>query len=113
MYKELIIGGDSFKLRLTTKASIQLEKALGFNPVNLFMEIDNGKMPKLSDTLTILQASLQAYHHGYNMDKTMELFDKYIEEGHNMFDLIPVFIEVFQEAGYISKNIEEEGSEKN
>lgn len=113
MYNELIIGGDSFKLRLTTKTSIQLEKALGFNPVNLFMEIDNGKMPKLSDILTILHASLQAYHHGYNMEKTMELFDKYIEDGHNMFDLIPVFVEVFQEAGYISKNIKEEGSEKN
>lgn len=104
LYTELFIGGESYKLRLTTKTSIALEKALGYNPIAMLMDIDNGVMPKLGDVLIMLQAMLQPYHHGMNMDKVYDLFDKYVDEGHSMFDLIPVFIEVFQESGYISQN---------
>ena len=59
------------------------------------------------DVILFLQYMLQAYHHGYNMEKTMDLFDTYIEEGHNMFELIPTFVEVLTEAGYIPKQDEE------
>ena len=114
MYTELIIGGEVFKLKLGTRASIQLEKNLGYNPISMLMEIDAGKMPKLADILIVLQATLQSYHHNYSMDKTMDLFDKYVEDGNSMFDLIPVFIEVFQNSGYISKDKPtEEEAEKN
>jgi hypothetical protein len=102
MFTELIIGGESYKLRLTTRASVQLEKALGYNPIAMFMAIEAGEMPKLSDLLIILQAMLQAFHHGYTIDKTYDLFDDYVADGHNMFDLIPVFLEVFQQSGYMS-----------
>lgn len=37
------------------------------------------------------------------MDKVYDLFDDYVADGHNLFDLIPVFIEVFQESGYLTK----------
>ena len=112
MYTELIIGGESYKLRLTTKHSIQLEKSLGYNPLTLLMDIDSGKMPKLMDVIIILHGCLQALHHGITIEKTMDLYDKYVEDGKSMFDLIPVFIEVFQNSGYISKG-EPEGVEKN
>ena len=113
MYIELIIGGEIFKLKLTTRASIQLERSLGYNPITMLMDIDNGKMPKLADILIILQAMLQTYHHGYTLDKTMDLFDRYVEDGKSMFDLIPVFIDVFQESGYITKTSEVEDEVKN
>lgn len=102
MYTELIIGNESFKLRLTTKASVALEKALGYNPISMLMDIDNGVMPKLADVLIMLHAMLQTYHHGYTIERVYDLFDKYIAEGKGMFDLIPVFIEVFQSSGYLS-----------
>ena len=102
LYTELNIGNECYKLRLTTRTSIALEKALGFNPITMLMEIDNGVMPKLGDCLTMLHAMLQTYHHGYNMDKVMELFDKYVADGKNMFDLIPVFVQVFEQSGYIT-----------
>lgn len=102
MYIELIIGGESFKLRLTTRASVMLEKALGYNPIGMLMDIDSGKMPKLTDCLIILQAMLQTYHHGYTLDKVYDLFDRYVDDGNSLFDLIPVFVEVFQQSGYIS-----------
>lgn len=103
MYTELTIGSESYKLKLTTRNSIALEKALGYNPLTMLMKIDDGVMPTLNDILIILHNMLQTYHHGMNMDKVYNLFDRYVEDGHNMFDLIPVFVEVFQESGYIAK----------
>ena len=103
MFTELTIGSESYKLKLTTRTSIALEKALGYNPLTMLMKIDEGVMPTLNDILIILHNMLQAYHHGMNMDKVYNLFDRYVEDGHNMFDLIPVFVEVFQESGYIAK----------
>lgn len=111
MYTELIIGGETYKLRLTTKNSIQLEKALGYNPIDLLMAMDNGKMPKLTDMIIVLQAMLQCYHHGFNVDRTMELFDTYVSEGKGMFDLIPIFIEVFKQSGYITESAEDANEE--
>jgi hypothetical protein len=101
MLTELNIGGNTYQLRLNTKASIALEKALGYNAISMFMEIDNGVMPKLGDILIVLHAMLQPMNHGLSQDKVFELFDEYVAEGHNMYDLIPLFIEVFQEAGYM------------
>ena len=37
MYTELAIGNDSYKLRLTTKNAIALEKALGHSPLNMLI----------------------------------------------------------------------------
>ena len=106
LYTELQIGEEIFKLRLNTKNSLMLERALGYNPISLLMDIDKGKMPKLADILIILHAMLQTYQHGYNMEKVYELFDKYSDEGKSMFDLIPVFVEVFEQSGYITKPTE-------
>lgn len=112
LYIELPIGEEIFKLRLTTKNSLALERTLGYNPITLLMEIDKGKMPKMSDVLVILHAMLQTYHHGMSMDKIYDLFDKYVETGKSMFDLIPVFVEVFEQSGYITKNSETEAVEE-
>ena len=108
---ELMIGGNTFRLRLNTRNSIALEKALGYNPLNMLIEAADNKMPKKTDVIIMLQHMLQAYHHGYNMDKTMDLFDEYIDEGHNMFEIIPVFVQVFTDAGYIPKNAEANSEE--
>lgn len=114
MFVELNIGNEIYKLRLTTRTSIALEKALGYNPLSMFMDMDNGNMPKLTDMLIILHSMLQSLHHGITLDRTYDLFDTYVSEGHNLFDLVPVFIEVFQESGYMAKSSAIEASgEKN
>ena len=109
----LNIGRNTYELRLNTRASIALEKALGFNPINMFMAIERGDMPRLNDMLIMLHAMLQPMNHGMNMDKVYDLYDEYVADGHNLFDLVPVFIEVFQDAGYMAKTSEIEGAEKN
>lgn len=111
LYTELKIGEEIFKLRLNTKNSIMLEKSLGYNPIGLLMDIERGKMPRLEDILKVLHACLQTYHHGYNMDKVWNLYDDYVSDGKTMFDLIPVFVEVFQQCGFLNK-IEEATEEE-
>lgn len=113
MYTELIIGGETYKLRLNTRSSISLEKALGYNPINLLMQMEQNKMPKLTDIIIVLQAMLQCFHHGITVDKTMDLFDAYVADGKGMFDLLPIFIEVFKQSGYISNTPDEAEEEKN
>lgn len=114
MFIDLPIGNEVYKLRLTTRTSIALEKALGYNPLSMFMDMDNGNMPKMTDMLIILHSMLQSMNHGITLDKTYDLFDQYVADGHNLFDLVPVFIEVFQESGYMAKTNGIEGEiEKN
>lgn len=108
LYTEITINGETYKLRLNTRTSIQLEKSLGYNPLNLLMQMEDGTMPKLSDVIIVLQAMLQYFHHGFTIDKTMDLFDDYVAEGKSMFDLLPIFIEVFKQSGYISDTPTEE-----
>lgn len=110
LYTEITINGETYKLRLNTRTSIQLEKSLGYNPLNLLMAMEDGTMPKLSDVIIVLQAMLQSYHHGFTIDKTMDLFDDYVAEGKSMFDLLPIFIDVFKQSGYISDTPTEEDS---
>jgi hypothetical protein len=64
-------------------------------------------MPKLNDILIMLQAMLTTYHHNMNMERVFDLFDEYVAEGGSMFDLIPVFVKVFEQSGYISSSAKE------
>ena len=112
MYTELIIGNEVYKLKLTTRTSILLEKTLGYNPITLLMDIERNKMPKLNDMLIILHASLQHLQHGINMDKVYDLFDAYVADGHSLMDLLPVFIDVFKQSGYIAQDTEETSDEE-
>ena len=107
MYKELVIGNDSYKLRLSTKRAVDLEKALGFNPLQIFFDVNNGKLPKLSDLMVMLQYFLLDMQHGIKLDDAYDIYDKYVADGHNMFDLIPLFIDVLKESGFMVDDSEE------
>lgn len=111
MFTELTINGEIYKLRLTTKASVSLERALGYNPITMLMDIEKGKMPKLNDVLIMLQAMLTTYHHNMNMERVFDLFDEYVADGGSLFDLIPVFVKVFEQSGYISSSSNKEEAE--
>lgn len=107
-YIEITINGETYKLRLTTRSLVALEKSLGCNPIQIFYDIDNNKLPKLTDMGIILQSMLQAYHHGISVEKTYDLLDAYFADGHNMFDLVPVFVDVFTACGFINASVEAE-----
>lgn len=104
MYKEFTVGDRTYKLRLTNKGIENVEKAIGYNPLQMFMGIDNDILPKVSDMITVLHQALQPYEHGISRNDTFEIFDAFIADGHTMWDLIPVLIDVFREAGFLPKD---------
>lgn len=114
-YTELETSREVYKLRLTTKTTIALEKALGYNPLLMLLKIDAGEIPKVTDVIIMLHNMLQALNHGITLEKTYDIYDDYIATGKTMFDLVPLFIEVFQNSGLLAKETETESgdNEKN
>ncbi len=112
LYTTLTVKDRDYKLRLNAKSCVDLEKKLGTNPINVFIDMasDNVKLPSIDTLITILHYSLQALEHGITMDKTYEIYDNFIEDGHQMSDLYLVIVEVFKVSGLIR---EEEVEEKN
>ena len=111
MYVEFTAGERTYKLRLTTRGIVQLEKSLGYNPLQMFMGIDEDVLPKFSDMIKVFHQMLQAYEHGISENDTYDIYDAYVADGHSMWDLMPILIEVFQEAGFLPK--EDIGEPKN
>ena len=111
MYVEFTAGERTYKLRLTTRGIVQLEKSLGYNPLQMFMGIDEDVLPKFSDMIKVFHQMLQAYEHGISENDTYDIYDAFVADGHSMWDLMPILIEVFQEAGFLPK--EDEGESKN
>lgn len=111
LYTELKTKDNIYKLRLDMKNMVNLEKALGKSPLTVIIDLDNGSIPSAYDLLTILHYCLQPLNHEVNTEMTYKIMDSYVEEGNTMLDIIPVFVEVFQNCGYIAKDKDDE--EKN
>lgn len=114
LYTTLKVKDNEYKLRLNAEALVNLEKKLGTNPLNIFMEIanDGGKIPSLGVLLDMLHYALQPYNHKMTLSDTYHLYDEFIEDGHTMMDIIPVLIEVFKASGFFANNKEEEVDER-
>ena len=70
------------------------------------MGVEKGELPKIEDMVYILHYALQSMEHGYDMNKTFDLYDEYIDNGGSMVELIPIMLEVFQVSGIIPKDKE-------
>ena len=46
LYTTITINNNEYKLRLNAKASVELEKRLGKNPLNVLMELSEHNLPK-------------------------------------------------------------------
>lgn len=108
MFTTIIIKGQEYKLRLRTVDVIQVEKKLGHNLMDMFMGIQDEKLPQLRELLAVVHASMAAYNHGITEAMFYNLYDEYLEEGHTMFDLVPIVLELLQNGGVIPKDSVEE-----
>lgn len=106
IFTTLKIKETEYKLKLRSRDIIQLEKALGTSPLSVLMGLNTNELPKLEDMITILQHSLQAFQHGFDKEKTFDLFDEYVDNGGSLIEFIPVILEVFQTSGLIPKEVE-------
>jgi hypothetical protein len=112
MYVDFKAGNNDYKLRLSTRNIVGLEKTIGCNPLSIFGSGDT--IPPITTMVNILWYSMQKYHHGITLEKTQDIFDEYLEDGNSMTDFIPVLIEIFKVSGLMhNDNQKEDTEEKN
>lgn len=104
-YVEFTAGNHEYKLRLTTKGIVALEKNIGCNPLAVFGSGDT--IPTITTMIYILHNALQSLNHGITLDKTYDIWDAWLADGHNMVDFIPVILEIYQVSGLIKEDAEE------
>lgn len=99
MYIDFQAGNKEYKLRLSTRAIVAVEKSIGCNPLAIFGAGDT--IPTITVMVSILHAALQQYHHGISMNDAYDIFDAYLADGHAMTDFIPVILDIYRESGLI------------
>lgn len=107
LFYDFEAGNKTYKLRLSTRNIVALEKQLGCNPLGIFKDGDT--LPTVSEMVAVLFNSLQQFNHGISMNDAYDIFDAYLADGHSMTDFIPVILEVYKVSGIIK----EDASEKN
>ena len=113
LYTEFTVKDKTYKLRLTTMGVMNLEDKLGRNPVEIFMDLSNGTLPKVRDIVYILHQSLQPYHNGFSVEKAAELLDSAAEEGKSIYDFITnEVMQVFRNAGLLGNESDESENEE-
>lgn len=107
LYVDFNAGGKDYRLRLTTRDIVSLEKRIGCNPLAIFGDGDT--LPTITTMVAILHASLQTYEHGLTLDDAYKVFDAWLADGHTMTDFIQVIVDIFKASGLIK----DDRSEKN
>lgn len=102
MYVDFHAGDKDYKLRLSTRNTVMLEKQLGCNPLAIFGKGDT--IPTVSTMVQILYCSLIQYNHGINLDDAYNIFDNYLADGNTATDFIYVILDIYKVSGLIKKD---------
>ena len=104
MYYDFKAGDKEYKLRLSTREIVALEKSIGCNPLMIFGNGDT--VPTITVMVAVLHASLQQMNHGITLNDAYDIFDEYLADGNAPTDFIQVIIEIYQVSGLIPKENE-------
>lgn len=99
MYVDFTAGNKTYKLRLSTRNTVMLEKQLGCNPLAIFGNGDT--IPTVTTMVNVLYASLIQYNHGITLNDAYDIFDEYLADGHSVTDFINVLLEIYKVSGLI------------
>lgn len=99
MYYEFNAGGKDYRLKLSTRSIVLLEKRLGCNPLSIFGNGDT--MPTITTMVNILHCAMQQYHHSISLDDAYSIFDAWLEDGNSTTDFVSVIIEIYKASGII------------
>ena len=99
LYVDFKAGNNNYKLRLSTRQTVSLEKQLGCNPLSIFGDGDT--LPTITEMVNILYCSLLQYNHGINLNDAYDIFDEYLADGNSATDFIPVILEIYKVSGLI------------
>lgn len=108
MFVNFTAGNKEYKLRLSIRATVALEKQLGVNPLMIFNDGDT--IPTITTMVNILHAALQQYNHGISLNDAYSIFEEWLNDGNTIVDFLPIIIEVYKVSGIIKQ---EEETEKN
>ena len=106
MYVDFEAGNNTYKLRLTTKDIVALEKQLGCNPLAIFGNGDT--IPTLTTLVQVLHASLQSQQHGITLNDAYGIFDDYLNDGHVMTEFLTVVVDIYKASGLIKAGADTE-----
>ncbi len=96
----LTVGGEEYKLRLTASAIMQIEKKLGRS---LFKALEGIQDNMIETIITILWGAMQPLNANFPFEKASELFDRYIDEGHSIEELMLEINALFKVSGFFKK----------
>ena len=116
LYTTWKVNDKEYKLRLTTRAMVEVEEKLGENPVNAFINLTSGEnvsVPKVGMLMTVLWGAMQPLNHNISEAAVHDLYDAFIDEGHNVWDLVPIILEIFKVSGFLSARGNDKDEEKN
>ena len=107
MYVDFTAGNKTYKLRLSTRNTVMLEKQLGCNPLAIFG--DGNQIPTITTMVNVLYASLIQYNHGISLNDAYDIFDEWLADGNSATDFIQILLEIYKVSGLIKM----EETEKN
>lgn len=93
----MTVNGEEYKLRLTAGAIMQIEKKLG-KPI--FKVLEDIRENMIESMTTIIWAAIQPFNAGFSQEKAFEFFDKYIDDGHSIEDLMLEINSLFETSGF-------------
>ena len=99
MYVDFTADNKDYKLRLSTRNVVALEKQLGCNPLGIFGSGDT--IPTITQMVNVLYASLQQLNHGISLNDAYDIFDAYLDDGHSATDFIQIILEIYKVSGLI------------
>ena len=103
-YITFTAGNKEYKLRLSIRATVALEKQLGINPLMIFG--DGDKLPTITTMVQVLHAALQQLNHGISLDNAYTIFEEWLEDGNTITDFLPVIIDIYKASGIIKNDAE-------
>ena len=103
-YIDFTAGNKEYKLRLSIRATVALEKQLGMNPLMIFGNGD--KMPTITEMVYILHAALQQLNHGITLENAYSIFEDWLADGNTITDFLPIIIDIYKASGIIKNDTE-------
>lgn len=103
MFTVLKTNKYELKCKLNARALLNLEKRLGTNPLNLFMNMQGTELPKLEVMLIILHESLQSLQHGIEYEEVYDIYDDYIESGNTFADFVKFIVDIYKVSGFFKE----------
>lgn len=100
-YVAWTVGGKEYKLKLTTSVITKLEQRFG---KSLMVAVLDDGIPPLSTVVTVIQASLQRFHHGIKSYDVELMLDEYLDAGGTQISLLKdVVYPLMADAGFFTE----------